>query len=72
MVSHQIGTHNNRWINVLCILDDVFFALMCIVNVDQVKSIVENGVNVNEIEKESGFAPLHYSAGAGKLLFSFF
>lgn len=30
---------------------------------------MKSGVNVNEKENESGLAPLHYSAGAGKSLY---
>lgn len=39
----------------------------------QVESVIKSGVNVNEKDEESalGYAPLHYSAGAGKLPFSF-
>lgn len=36
----------------------------------QVESVIKSGVNVNENDEESGYAPLHYSAGAGKLSFS--
>ena len=41
-------------------------------DVAQVESLIKSGVNINEKEEESGFAPLHYSAGAGKLLFIYF
>lgn len=37
----------------------------------QAEALIKSGVNVNEKENENGLAPLHYSAGAGKLLILF-
>lgn len=36
-------------------------------DVNQVISLIKGGANVNEQEDEDAFAPLHLSAGAGKL-----
>lgn len=52
----------------LSILNE-FFTLIHIGNVTQVESLIENEADINETENEHGYAPLHFSAGAGKLWF---
>lgn len=42
---------------------------MCAGDINRVISLIKEGANVNEKESEHGFAPLHFSAGAGKLRF---
>lgn len=39
-------------------------------DVVQVKALIKNGVIFNEVVKDLSYAPLHFAAGAGKLLFS--
>lgn len=42
---------------------------MCLVDVDQVESLITDGANDNEKESENDLAPIHFAAGAGKLYF---
>lgn len=52
----------------MCMYSKRNFALLCVGDMVQVESLIKDGANVNENENtEYGFAPLHFSAAAGKL-----